>query len=107
MQANIRPKSGGLNIRKKEEDNDDISSVSSDSSPDTTPTVNNIIPTTAPKVLSTSIDEKNADDCSWNTGTAEANASLGYYRELLIPDRPNDNSDISRKEWLDDIKYCL
>jgi hypothetical protein len=106
MQANIRPKTGGLNIRKKETDNNDISSVSSDSSTDTTPNVN-IIPTTAPEVQITSIDNKDADDCSWTTEIAEANAPLGYYRELLIPDRPNVNSDISRKEWLDDIKYCL
>ena len=96
-----------MNIRKKEADNGDISSVSSESSPDTTPIVNNIIPTTALKVLSTHIDEKDADDCSWNTETAEANAPLGHFRELLIPDRPNDNSIISRREWLQDIKYCL
>jgi hypothetical protein len=98
MQANIRPKTRGWNIRKKEADNGDISCVSSESSPDTTPTVNNIIPTTALKVLGTSIDKKDVDDCSWNTETAEANALLGYYRELLIPDRPNNNSDINRKE---------
>ena len=41
MQANIRLKTGGRNIRKKESDNGDISSVRSESSPDTTPTVNN------------------------------------------------------------------
>jgi hypothetical protein len=35
MQANIRPKTEGRNIRKKESDNDDISSVSSDTSTDT------------------------------------------------------------------------
>jgi hypothetical protein len=82
-------------------------SVSSESPPDTTPVVNNNIPTTTPEVLSSSLDEKDADDCSWNTETAEANALLGHFRELLIPDRPNDDSSISRKEWLEDIKYCL
>ena len=107
MQANIRPETGGWNIRKKESDNDDISSVSSEPSTDTTPIVNNNIQTTAPKVLSTSLDKKDADDCSWNTETAKANAPLGNFRELLIPDRPNDDSSISRNEWLQDIKYCL
>jgi hypothetical protein len=34
MQANTRPKAGGLNIKKKEADNDDTSSVSSESSTD-------------------------------------------------------------------------
>jgi hypothetical protein len=106
MQSNIRAKTEGWIIRKKKAAKDDISCVSSESPPDTTPIVNNIIPTTALVVLCTSL-EKDADDCSWNTVTAVANAPLGNFRELLIPDRPNDDSSISRKEWLDDIKYCL
>ena len=53
MQANIRPKTGGKDIRKKEPDNGDISSVRSESSPNTTPTANNHLSTTAPKGLNT------------------------------------------------------
>jgi hypothetical protein len=48
MQANIRPKPGGWNIRKKESDNDAISSVSSESSTDTPLIVNNNCSTMAP-----------------------------------------------------------
>jgi hypothetical protein len=98
MQANIRPKTRGRNIRQKESDNDDISSVSSESSTDIPLIVNNNYPTTAPKVMRTYPSENVADDSSWNTVTAKANEPLGYFRELLIPDRPNVHSNISRKE---------
>ena len=107
LEANIRPKTGGRNIRQKESDNDDISSVSSESSTDIPLIVNNNCPTTAPEVISTYQSENVTDDSSWNTVTAEANAPLGYFRELLIPDRPTVHSNISRKEWLRDIKYCV
>jgi hypothetical protein len=76
-------------------------------------TVSSTIPTTSvTSVVSTnanyeSSDENVDDDCSWNTEIAEARAPLGKFRELLIPDRPNDNSERSRKDWLKDIKYCL
>jgi hypothetical protein len=107
MQANIRLKTGGRNIRQKESDNDDISSVSSESSSDTPLIVNNNYATTAPKVKSLYPYENAADDSSWNTVTAEANAPLGYFRELLIPDRLTVYSNMSRKEWHRDIKYCV
>ena len=74
---------------------------------DATTIVNNNMITTATEVLSTGSDENDDDDCSWNTEIAEARAPLGKFRELLIPDRPNDNSERSRKDWLKDIKYCL
>ena len=64
MQANIRPKTGGKDIRKKESDNGDISSVRLESSPVTTPIVNNNLSTTAPDVLNTYPEEKDDDDCS-------------------------------------------
>ena len=51
-----------MNIRKKESDNGDISSVRSESSPDTTPIVNINLTTTAPEVLNTSPEEKDDDD---------------------------------------------
>ena len=76
MQANIRPKTGGKDIRKKASDNDDISSVSSESSPDTTPTANISLSTTAPDVLNTDPEENDDDDCSWTTEIAEARAPL-------------------------------
>jgi hypothetical protein len=37
----------------------------------------------------------------------KTNALLGHFRELLIPDRPNVFSNVSRKEWHKDIKYCV
>ena len=107
IQANIRPKTGGKDIRKKESDNGDISSVRPESSPVITPTVNNNLSTTAPDVRNTNPEEKDDDDCSWTTGIAEARAPLGKFREYLIPDKPDNNSEINRKKWLKDIKYCL
>ena len=67
---------------------------------DTATIVNNNMLTTATEVLSTSPDENDDDDCSWNTEIAEARAPLGKFRELLIPDRPDDNSELSRRDWL-------
>ena len=73
-------------------------------------TLSSTIPTTTvTSVVTTNVnyassDENDDDDCSWNTEIAEARAPLGKVRELLIPDRPNDNSELSRKEWLQDIK---
>ena len=32
---------------------------------------------------------------------------MGKLREYLIPNRPDDDNEISRKERLKDIKYCL
>ena len=96
MEANIRPRTAGRNIRGNAEDKDDISSVSS-TSDKSEEDVQPVIQTTYTQ----------EDDNSWDTDMAERNAPLGKYREPLIPPYPVNDSWVSREEWLDDIKYCL
>jgi hypothetical protein len=96
MQANIRPRTAGRNIRSNVVDNDDVSSVSSTSftSEENEQPENNYM-----------VDKE--DDNSWDTDMAQRNAPLGKYRELLIPPYPVSDSWVNRDEWLNDIKYCL
>jgi hypothetical protein len=95
MQANIRPRTAGRNIRSNVVDNDDISTISSTSS--TSEEIeqpgNNYM-----------VDKEN--DNSWDTDMAERNAPLGKYRELLIPPYPASDSWVNRDEGLNDTKYC-
>jgi hypothetical protein len=96
LQANIRPRTAGRNIRGNVADNDDISSVSSTSS---------ILEEDVQQVLQ-SMDTKE-DDSSWYTDMAERHAPLGKYREPYIPPYSVNDLWVHRVEWLDDIKYCL
>jgi hypothetical protein len=88
MQANIRPRTAGRNIRSNEADNDDISYVSSTSSK----SKENEQPENSYMV-------DKMDDNSWDTDMAERNAPLGKYRKPLIPPYSVSDSWVKRNEW--------